>query len=80
MKLATISAAILVFLLSTIAITALAVSGTQPAHADPDCNEPPTNLSAALNGENSAVTLTLGGSNGLHPGHLRGVPEGPGPG
>ena len=55
MKATTIGAAVLVI---TIALTALAIATAQPAHADPDCNAPPTNLSAALNGDNSAVVIT----------------------
>ena len=54
MKSATIGAAILVL---AIAITALTIVAAPPAYADPDCNEPPTNLSAALNGDNSAVVV-----------------------
>ena len=55
MKAATIGTA---FLALAIVVTALAIMAAQPAHADPDCNAPPTNLSAALNGDNSAVVLT----------------------
>ena len=55
MKTATITTGVLAL---AIALTVLVIMTTQTAYADPDCNVAPTNLSAALNGDSTAVVLT----------------------